>query len=127
MTKIYYARSMSIYGTPQELRDKRMISSAFTDAEIIQFPDEKLIQEWYKEYPDESHLVMEQWFYPLVERADVLLFRGMPGTLDVGAGVAGEVAHARSKGIPVFELPTELRRTMTVEETRAYLRETGQR
>jgi hypothetical protein len=57
----------------------------------------------------------------------VLAFRALPdGTIP--SGVAQEIKWAGEAGIPVIELPSAVnRRTLTLDQTREYLKEIGQR
>lgn len=113
----YYARPMTIYGTPQVKRDEALIRSLGYEPIDIETP----------EIQHEASVSGMSVFETLVGKADILFFRAFPdGT--IGAGVAQEIAWANSKGIPVLELPTGLTmRARTVDQTREYLRESGQR
>lgn len=119
MKRAYYARPISIDGTPQEKRDKELIASIG----FVPYPvgDEKaaaLVA--YKEVGMEA-------FKPYVERSHCLIFRAFPDG-SIGAGVAKEIEWAVSAGIPVIEIPRQIkRRTIDVDDTREMLREIGAR
>ena len=72
--------------------------------------------------------VMDIVFRPLVESCDALVFRANPDG-SIPAGVAKEIMWALTAEKPVLELPRQLnnRRFLTVEHTRAWLQEIGQR
>lgn len=135
--RVYYTHCMAIYNTPQERRDWDVLRHLGPDIEIINtntqaIADEcKLVREDFNSYPSpyttSSHAVMEQVFKPLVHSCDVVAFRGLPdGTIP--AGIASEITWAQEMGIPVIELPSAIkRRTLTIEHTRDYLQEIGQR
>lgn len=113
----YYARPMSIYGTPQESRDMETIRAL--GYEPIDINKEEL-QERAKA---EGMAV----FKPLVDSAQALFFRSFM-TREIGAGVGKEIAWAQEGGMPVVELPSGLSaRVATVERTRELLSESGQR
>lgn len=118
--KAYYGRCMAIYGTLQERRDIEFIKKmGYT---VVEFPDQVELNERKKK----GENVMEA-FKPLVLSSDTLFFRSLPD-LKIPAGVGKEVAWAKEAGIPVLELPTRTAyRTISVEATREYLREVGQR
>lgn len=112
----YYARPMSIYGSEQERRDIATIERL--GYQIIEFTEE--MQERAK----------EEGMAPFVEAvrtAHILLFRSFPCGR-IGAGVREEMRTAHKAGIPVLELPTLTPgREMIIEETKRYLRYSGQR
>lgn len=114
----YYARCMAIYGTPQEQRDWYQIEQVLK-MPIIKFPR----QDYINQKKNAGENVMETVFKPLVFSADILFFRGLPDGR-IPAGVGQEIKWAREKGIPVLELPSSTnKRTISIEETREYLRE----
>jgi len=61
------------------------------------------------------------------QECDLVAFRAFPdGTIP--GGVASEIAHAQRLGLPVIELPNGiLRRSLSIEESREYLQDLGQR
>ena len=70
--------------------------------------------------------VME-YFAELVRSCGAVAFRVLPDG-SIPAGVAKEIAVANEVGKPVIELPSGIsRRVITVEQTREYLAEVGQR
>jgi hypothetical protein len=114
---VYYAHSIAIYDTPQEVRDERLLKALGFD---VLTPNAPGIEEQYREKGME-------FFRTLIEQCDALAFRAHPDT-NVSAGVSKEISFARVMNKPVFEIPTDVkRRTLSVELTRQYLRETGVR
>lgn len=119
MKLAYYARPISIDGSPQELRDHDLIRAM-----------------GYEPYPigDEKKKVLELYktagmlaFKACVEDSSLLIFRAFPDG-SIGTGVAQEIEWAINDGIPVVEFPRQVaRRTLSVDETREMLRELGQR
>ena len=118
MKTAYYARSKGIYHTPQEERDIYTIRDmGFEPVGIHKATIQKAAMEQGMEA-----------FRDLVQRADALFFRRMPDGA-IGAGVATEMEWAISAGLPVVELLDNCwqESVATVEQTRARLREVGQR
>lgn len=111
--KAYYARPISLYGTPQEARDEAAILAlGFVPIQIKK--------------ADYQAQGMDA-FKPLVEDAKALFFRSFPD-LSIGAGVAKEIAWAVAAGLPVVELPHVFeRRVLSVDETRKMLAYLGAR
>jgi hypothetical protein len=117
--KIYYAHCMAIYNTPQEKRD--IITLANLGFDVINPNKRKHDIECKKR--DRSM----DYFVELVKSCDAVAFRANPDG-SITSGVFMEVEIARSKGMPVIELPSSiLRRQMTYKETKEYLQEIGER
>lgn len=123
--RVYYAHCKAIYGTPQEERDIELLE--VLGFEVVN-PNDAKLDALYKEFklrrPDDDPM----FFWRLqVHDCDALAFRALPGG-ELPAGVLAEIEQARHEKKPVFELPTFYnRRKLTVEETRAYLAEIGER
>lgn len=117
MKKAYYARPLSLYGTPQEDRDKATILALGFEPIEINKPEIQVAAKDHGMAP----------FEVLVKQADALFFRAfIDGS--IGAGIAKEIAWAEEGGMPVVELPGRInRRTLSVDDTRVLLRELGQR
>jgi hypothetical protein len=84
-------------------------------------------EEAIAQYADSGEAIMRLIFDPLVSPAkvDAVAFRALPDGR-IPAGVMLEVELALSRGLPVFELPSNMAsRGMSVEATRGYLREIG--
>jgi hypothetical protein len=115
--RAYYARPLSLYGTPQEGRDKSLLATLGFEAVEINKPE---LQKAYE-------VTGMDVFKDSVLGASALFFRSfIDGTIP--AGIAKEIAWARLAGIPVLELPSRIeRRTLSVDETRITLAELGQR
>jgi len=115
-TILYYAHCMAIYGTPQEKRDIDLLESNNFG---VYNPNSEFCQNGYSEYG-------MNFFRPIILACDGLVFRGNPDG-SIPAGIAKEVAIAQEHRF-ILELPCGItRRTMSVEETREYLKESGQR
>lgn len=113
---VYYARPMSIYNTPEEFRDLEMLRTmGYTSVEFTDLMQERAKTEGMKPFEEK------------VVEADLLAFRAFPDGR-IGAGVAREIAVAEDAGIPIIELPQlPSWRVLSLEDTRWYLRATGQR
>jgi hypothetical protein len=121
--RIYYAHCMNIYDTPQEERDVLILQDM--GFEVVN-PNNEDTQAEVKRLKDEGRECME-YFERVIATCDHLAFRALPGGF-IPAGVAHEIAHALETDMIVIELPTfSLRRVMTVDETRQYLMEQGER
>lgn len=126
--KVYYAHSMGIYNTKQEERDIKLLEDL--GYEVIN-PNNKEVSDLFKKYIDEEKRSYEDAFdivfgY-LVRESDILAFRAQ---LDgfIGAGVAKEIEIAEVNSKPIIELPSAIyKRVATPEQTRAYLKEIGER
>ena len=124
--RIYYAHCQAIYGTKQDQRDVETLKAL--GFEVVNPSDEQHVQmaRNMKCAGVPSERVME-YFTGLVDSCDAVAFRALPDGA-IPAGVAKEVERAVSEGKPVIELPScILRRVLTVEQTREYLKEIGQR
>ena len=124
---VYYAHCMAIYNTPQEKRDVELLESLGFDVlnpnakehieEVMKTQQNKLLDK------DEIGMLVMEYFSSLVDKCDIVAFRALPDGR-IPAGIAKEI----KRGNMVFELPSGiLKRTISVEETREYLREAGQR
>lgn len=113
--KCYYAHCLAIYNTLQEQRDVKLLESL--GFKVVN-PNQPKYQEKYK--------TQGMFFFKkLVQSCDIIAFRSLPSG-EIPAGVAAEIDNGLS--IPVIELPSGIsRRTLTVNQTREYLREIGQR
>lgn len=117
--KIYYARPISLYGTPQDQRDIALIKSMGFD--VIN-PNKEQLAELYKQKGMNI-------FTDIIdsEECDGVAFRAFPDG-SISAGVYKEIKAAYDCEKIVFELPTITQsRVLSVEDTRAYLTYLGQR
>ena len=115
--RAYYAHCKSIYGTPQEEIDITILQNAGFD---VDNPSNKIWAARWKEHG----MGAKELF---AAECDLIVFRSLPSG-EIPAGVAKEIVAFVARGKPVLELPSmSLRRTLTVEETRSYLHEVGQR
>lgn len=117
MKNIYYAHSIAIYGTKQEARDVEIIKRVFPDDSIIN-PNTPDVQSQY-------HGDMDI-FKSIVQKCGIFVFRALPNG-KIPAGIAKEIECATDVNIPIIELPCFTERTMTVDDTRQFLKETGVR
>lgn len=115
--KIYYARPISLYNTPQDQRDLDQL--ALMGFEVVNPNKEEL----HKRYQVEGMGV----FLEAVKDCDSLAFRSFPDS-KISAGVYKEIKQAEEIGKPVIELPTiTSSRVLSVEDTREYLKLLGAR
>lgn len=117
MMKIYFARPISNYKTPQDERDLSDLKKL--GFEVLN-PDKETLS---KRYEKEGMSA----FIEAVNECDALAFRASTG-MKITAGVAKEINAALDEGKPVIELPTIYSdRVMSVDDTRAFLRYSGKR
>ena len=116
--KIYYAHCVQIYNTKQEQRDVELLQKFRFE---VNNPNQPFHQEGYKAKG------MDYFIEDILPGCDGVAFRALPdGSLP--AGVAKEIDHFVEAGKPVIEIPGfVLRRRLSVEETRTYLHECGER
>jgi hypothetical protein len=115
--KIYLARPISLYNTPQDARDINLLKQLGFD--VIN-PNKEALQERYK---TEGMDV----FLQAISECDALAFRSFPN-LQITAGVAKEIDKAVELNKPVIELPTIITgRILSVEDTRTWLKYLGNR
>ena len=115
--KVYYAHTVGIYGTPQEQRDVETLEGF--GFEVLN-PSTPEYQQAYKDHGMD-------FFVKLAKGCDALAFRGLPDGR-IPAGVHKEILAAIENGQPVIELPNAiLGRGMSVELTREYLKDCGER
>lgn len=117
--KVYYAHPLNLYNTPQEQRDLHTLEALF-GAENILNPNSPEVEAIYKSKKDDN------LFNALIQQADVFAFRGTPFG-KITAGVAANLKFAQDNHKIIIELPSTLGRAMSVDATREYLREVGQR
>jgi len=115
--KAYYAHCKLIYSKPQEDRDILVLKQLGFDAVNPSAPE--YTERWNTLGMDAKDLFAQE--------CDLIAFRATPGG-KIPAGVFKEIQAFQKLGKPVIELPSSiLSREMTVEETREFLRETGER
>lgn len=128
--KVYYAHSLSLYGTPIEKKDVELLE--VLGFEVVNPNTEghqKKCEEIRASNPSTeitSHLIMS-YFEGVAGDCDAVAFRAhIDGKIP--AGVGKEVTKAMNAGKPVIELPNLVRsRFLEVGETRQYLHYLGQR
>lgn len=117
MNKVYYAHPVSIYNTKQEERDILLLKKL--DFEISN-PNELKHQKGYQKEG-------MNYFNSVIENCNFLCFRSFPNG-DIPAGIAKEIEYAKSLNKIIFELPSGiLKRILSIEQTREYLTENGNR
>lgn len=115
--KIYYARPINLYNSPQDGRDIELMQQL--GFEVLN-PNKAELKERYK---TEGMDV----FLQAVTDCDALAFRSFPD-LSISAGVKKEIDRAIELGKPIIELPTiTVKRVLSVDDTREYLRCIGVR
>lgn len=123
--KAYYAHSLHLYDTEQEVRDISTISTL--GFEVINPNNQKMqieVEEYRLRYG--GALVMD-YFKDIIRKCDVVIFRAHPDG-KIPSGVGFEVKYALELNMPVIELPTlTSNRFLSIEDTRYYLRLLGQR
>lgn len=122
--KVYYAHCLAIYNTPQEARD--ILQLERMSFEVIN-PNQQWIADEVKRLKEKEDPNYMLFFRHLVVAQDVFAFRALPDGA-IPAGIAKEMEYAREANKPVLELPSAVsRRTITLEQTREFLAEVGQR
>lgn len=115
--KVYYARPINLYNTKQDERDISLLTKL--GFEVLNPNKEELLSRYKVEGMDV--------FLQAVTECDALAFRAFPD-LSISAGVKKEIDKALEYSKPVIELPSiTTSRTLTVEDTREYLRCIGAR
>jgi hypothetical protein len=113
----YYAHSLHLYETAQEARDILTIEQLGFKVVNPNAPEHQ------KPYEKEGM----DYFVDLANSCDVLAFRAHPNG-EIPAGVHKEVINFIKTQRPVFELPWGInRRGMSVDDTREWLHELGER
>jgi hypothetical protein len=133
--KIYYAHSMSLYNTPQEQRDIKLLENL--GFEVVNPNDQMIVSQvdsikaWGndagKTKDEVSAEIMDFFFKKIIPNCDALAYRSF---IDhkIGAGVWGEINCAQVNKIPIIELPTlTVGRMLDISETRNYLKLLGER
>lgn len=115
--KVYYARPINLYNTPQDTRDLELLTRL---GFLVINPNKQTLQERYK---TEGMDV----FLEAMKECDALAFRSFPD-LKLSAGVIKEINKAIEDNKVVFELPTiTSNRYLSVDDTREYLKLLGNR
>jgi len=120
--RVYYAHSLHLYGTEQEKRDILLLESLGFSVLNPNSPETqaKCLKE------KESGGTGMYMFRKIVQSCDLVAFRAYPDG-SIPAGVHKEITDY-AEGLPVIELPNGLkRRGLSVEDTREWLHELGQR
>lgn len=123
---MYYAHCISLYGTNQEAMHLDLIRKlGFYPVN----PSDELFREYVEDARELGHSgsdIME-FFVQVVYRCKFFAFAALPGGA-IPAGVRKEIKAATDYQIPIIEIPNySLRRLMSINETKVYLRECGHR
>lgn len=115
--KVYYAHCKAIYGKPQEARDIALLTLLGFD--VVNPADSKYEKDWEKYGMD-----LKDTF---AAECDLIAFRGLPDGM-IPQGVFKEITAFKKLGKPVIELPSGIStRELSLDSTREYLAEIGQR
>ena len=115
---LYYAHSLHIYNTPQEERDVQFLENLGFE---VNNPNQPHHQDGYRVKG------MDYFTEDILPGCDVCAFRAYPD-MNIPAGVGKEINAFVKMEKPVFEIPTFYgRHWLTVEATRLFLREAGER
>lgn len=131
MASIYYAHSMHIYNTEQELRDVTLLENLGFDVVNPNTQDHKAkvleIQSQHRESRTDPGGAIMDYFKAVVAHCDAFSFRSLfDGRIP--AGVWKELQCAKESSLPIIELPHILdARALSVEDTRTILAYNGQR
>lgn len=121
--KAYYAHCVALYGTVQEERDLEALEALGLD---VLNPNHPTHAEGCQAVKDSGGNVMD-YFKPLVESAEVFVFRALPDG-SIPSGVALEHEWALAAGKIIIELPSNVvRRKLDYPQTCDYLRDVGYR
>ena len=111
----YYAHCMALYDTAQEARDVVLVKRLGFAVLNPNGP----------EHQKGAKREGMDYFKAVVLGCELLVFRALPDGA-IPAGVYLEIQWAREADMPVIELPSSvLRRGITREQTREYIREVG--
>lgn len=123
--KVYYAHSVGSYDSVQETRDVALLESL--GFEVIN-PNNPNTQIEFNDNKDKGYEeAFDLVFGKMVRDCDLIAIRAQYDGL-IGAGVAKEIEYAEAAGKPVIELPTAIyKRVATPAQTKAYLKEIGNR
>lgn len=121
--KCYYAHTMISYDSTIEQYDIKMLENL--NFEVIN-PFDWVIyngcREYVKQHGNEN--VMD-YFKDIIDKCDLVAFRALPDG-QILSGIAAEVSHARSRQLPIIELPCSLTdRMLDYPKTKEFLTELG--
>jgi hypothetical protein len=121
--RIYYAHCLAIYDTHQEKRDLATLRALGFEVLNPNMPEVARTVRDLKASGREDYM---DYFNILVGTCHAFAFRALPGGA-IPAGVQKELDCAIKLGLPVIELPTLVGRKLSLDDTRQYLTEIGQR
>ena len=114
--KVYYAHPLSLYDTKQEATDLETLTRL--GFEVVN-PNSPAVDKEYKQSHDFNV------FLNLIRSSDLLAFRSFPDG-SISSGVASEIHEAKTKNLPVIELPSGLsKRVLNREQTLEFLVNSG--
>jgi hypothetical protein len=115
--KVYYAHCIALYNTKQESRD----------VQILQALGFQVINPNAKKHDVGAKKYGMAYFEKFADECDLIVFRALPHG-DITGGVGQEIEWFQERNKPVIELPSlALRRVLTKEISRVYLKEVGTR
>jgi hypothetical protein len=115
--KCYYAHSLHLYNTKQEKRDIWLLEQLGYEVFNPNSPEHQ------RPYEDQGM----EYFVKLVRFCDIIAFRAYPDG-SIPAGAHKEIMSALEDNKPILEIPWGLkRRGLSVEDTREWLHELGER
>ncbi len=125
MIVAYYAHCIALYNTPQEDRDVELLTRI--GFKVYNPNNEKVdrdVKALKAQGPDTDYM---DYFRRLILASNILVFRALPDG-SIPSGVAKEIEFAKAADKPIIEVPSAVeRRTLSLNATREYLREVGQR
>lgn len=123
--KVYYAHCQAIYGKPIEQRDIALLESLGFEVVNPGLPEHGTACKAFA--AENLGFTKMDYFIKLVRGCDALAFRALyDGSIPIG--VVKEIECAKHDRKPVIELPSGMQlRALTLEQTREYLGEIGQR
>lgn len=130
--KAYYAHCKALYDTPQEVRDLKLLRTLFADNFVNPNnrqvdADLQRLRDAHASYPQSLYVSTMDYFEKFADECDIIVFRALPDGR-IPSGVAQEIQWFRQRGKPVLELPSNiLSRVMSLDATREYLTEVGER
>jgi nucleoside 2-deoxyribosyltransferase len=131
--RVYYAHCLALYDTLQEGRDVATLEAlgfevVNPNCESAQIACDVIRDEHgAREVGVAGKRIMYEIFKAMVLECDAVAFRATPDGA-ITSGVVKEIGWAVERGKPVFELPRGLRRrALSLDLTREYLAEIGER
>lgn len=121
--KCYYAHTMISYGSTIEAQDIEMLERL--GFEVVN-PSSPTIRSGCQEYIFQyGNSTVMNYFKEIIDNCDLVAFRSLPDGR-ILSGIAAEVDHAKTIGLPIIEIPSSLtKRMLDYPETKEFLTELG--